>query len=111
MIIWSGWGFMVAVIVFVASLVTELTVESAFADESYYQSHAWPLVVALLVSAAVAWLWGSHLNKQPGRTMIDKETGAEVVVGGGGHHRLFFIPMQYWGPILAALAIASPLLR
>jgi hypothetical protein len=111
MIIWSGWGFMVAVLVFALSLATELGVESYFGDDRYYQTHAWPLAAALLVAAAVTWLWGSRLNRGPGRTVIDKQTGREEVIGGPGRHRLFFVPMQYWGPILAVGALVSLILR
>jgi hypothetical protein len=96
MIIWSGWGFLVFLIVFALSLLTELSVESSLRDESYYQSHGWPLAAALLCSAVVTWYLGSILNRQPGRTGID---------------RFFFLPMRYWAPILSVLAIVSLALR
>lgn len=100
-----------AVLVFAVSLATELGVEAYFGDDRYYQTHAWPLAAALLVAAAVTWLWGSRLNRGPGRTVIDKQTGREEVLGGPGRHRLFFVPMQYWGPILAVGALVSLILR
>ncbi len=96
MIIWSGWGFLVFLIVFAVSLLAELFVESSLHDQRYYQSHGWPLAAALLCSAVVTWYLGSFLNRQPGRTGID---------------RFFFIPMQYWAPILTVLAIVSFVLR
>lgn len=92
MIIWSGWGFLVFVIVFAVSLLAELSVESSLHDESYYQSHRWPLAAALVCSAVVTWYLGSFLSGRPGRT---------------GRDRFFFIPVQHWAPILAVLAIAS----
>lgn len=84
MIIWSGWGFMVAVLVFALSLTTELGVEAYFGDDRYYQTQAWPLAAALLVAGGVTWVWGSRLNRVPGRTVIDKQTGREEVIGGPG---------------------------
>lgn len=39
MIIWSGWGFMVA---FGLSLATELGVEAYFGDNRYYQTQRGP---------------------------------------------------------------------
>jgi hypothetical protein len=111
MIIWSGWGFMVALIVFGASLLAEVSIESSVNDMNYYQSHSWPLAVALLGSAVVTWFLGSFLNRQPGPTAIDHPTGREEVLRDANRHRFFFIPMQYWGPILAALAIVSFALR
>jgi hypothetical protein len=111
MIIWSGWGFLVAVIVFAASLLAEFSVESSFHDDTYYQSQGWPLAMALACSAIVTWWLGSYLNRQPGRTVIDKQTGREEILGGMNRHRLFFIPMQYWGPILGVLAVVTYALR
>ena len=96
MIIWSGLGFLVFVIVFGVSLLAEVFVESTLHDGSYYQRHGWPLAAALLCSAVVTWYLGSFLNPQPGRA---------------GHHRFFFIPMQYWAPILTVLAIVSLAVR
>ena len=91
MIIWSGWGFLVFLIVFVVSWLAECSVESSLHDQSYYQSHGWPLAAALICSAVVTWYLGSFLNRQLGRN----------------EHRFFFIPMQYWAPILTVLAIVS----
>ncbi|HEX7186242.1 MAG TPA: hypothetical protein VF756_30735 [Thermoanaerobaculia bacterium] len=87
MIIWSEWGFLVAVIVFVSSLLMEIAVESRFNDDSYYQTQAWPLALALVIAGAICWFWGKGLNQA------------------GSRHRLFFIPMQYWGPILGVIAV------
>lgn len=100
MIIWSGWGFMVAVVVFVSSLISELVVEAYFRDDTYYQTAAWPLALALAISGVVAWAWGTRLNQRP--------TGAEPAASQWltARHRLFFIPMQYWGPILIVGSVA-----
>jgi hypothetical protein len=103
MIIWTGRGFLVAVLVFLLSLGAEWGVESAFGDDSYYQLHAWPLALALFTSGVISWLLGNHFNNQKGRVVIDKETGQEMVIG-GPNHTLFFIKMQYWGPILMLIA-------
>jgi hypothetical protein len=88
MIIWSGLGFLVAVIVFGASLIMELTTETLFRDDQYYQTHAWPLALALALSGAIVWALGNYLH-----------------ASGARRHTLFFIPMRYWGPLLVALSI------
>lgn len=97
MIIWSGLGFLVFVIVFAVSLLAEFSVESSFHDDNYYQSHGWPLAMVLICSAIVTWFLGSYLNRQPGPAV--------------NRHRFFFTPMQYWGPILVVVAIATFALR
>ena len=103
MIIWSGLGFLVAIITFMALLLTEYMVEAAFKDQNYYQIHGWPKLLSLWVAGVVVWFLGSYLNKKQGRTLVDKETGAEVQLR--PNHALFFIWMEYWGPILFVLGI------
>jgi hypothetical protein len=103
MIIWTGQGYLVVVLVFLLSLGTEWGVESAFDDDTYYQLHAWPLALALFTSGAISWLLGNYFNSEKERVVIDKGTGQEMVIG-GPNHTLFFIKMHYWGPILMLIA-------
>lgn len=104
-IIWRGLGFLVAVIVFVCSLVANL-IFNASAGEGYYDRHKWPLGVSLLVSGAICWLLGNYLRKRSDRVVIDKQTGKEFAVN-QSRHALFFIPMHLWGPILAGCALIA----
>ena len=106
MIIWSGWGFVVAVIGIGCLLLTELGVEAAMKDDQYYQNNGWPKLVALLIAAVIVWPLGRALNRpRPGRELIDTNTGERVVLPSGGGHSLFFIPVEYWAPLLVVLGV------
>lgn len=94
MIIWSGWGFLVAVIVFGVSLAMEVVTEHLTGDNQFYQTHAWPLALALALAGVITWLLGKYFSTR----------GAVTT---GNHHRFFFIPMHYWGPILLVLSLVS----
>lgn len=100
-IIWSGLGFLVPLIAFGCCLAVQLLSEAAFHDENYYQSHGWPKLVALVVAAAIVAIVGRLLKRRQGRVLIDPQTGAEVVVG--REHTFFFIPVEYWAPIILVL--------
>lgn len=89
MITWSGHGYLVAVITYGISLLTEVVTESAFADEQYYQREAWPLALALFAAGSVLLPIGRRLNSADGY----------------GRHSLFFLPVQWWGPILLMAAL------
>jgi hypothetical protein len=104
MIVWSGLGFLVAVIAFVCLVATELLMESALHDDDFYQSHGWPKLMAMLVAAGLVWILGNHLNKKQGRRLVDPSTGEDVVLK--PNHSLFFIRMEYWAGILVVLGIA-----
>jgi hypothetical protein len=102
MIIWSGFGFLVAVVGFGCLILTELMTRAAF-DEKYYQAHGWPKLAGIWVAAALVYVLGLWLDRQPGRAMIDKATGQEVVLKRS--HSLFFIPVRYWVYIFLVLGI------
>ena len=103
MIIWSGAGFLVAVIAFAMLLLTELSVEAVYKNDTYYQANGWPKLVAFLISGLIVLLLGRHLNRKQGKVLIEKETGKEVTLK--PKHSLFFINMEYWGYILFGLGI------
>lgn len=102
MIIWSRLGFLVAVITFLLLLIAEYVTEALFRDESYYQDHGWPKLLAFFLAGVVIWPLGTYLNRKPRKVMIEKETGKEVSMS---DHSFFFIRMEYWSPILFALGI------
>ncbi|OQZ02748.1 MAG: hypothetical protein B6D34_10310 [Candidatus Brocadia sp. UTAMX1] len=103
MIIWSGFGFLVAIIGFASLLLTEVITKSSFHDEAYYQTHGWPKLVAFWVAAVLVYFVGLWLDRQPGRAMIDKATDQEVVLR--RVHALFFIPVRYWPYIFSGLGV------
>lgn len=109
MIIWRGWGFLVAVFAFGASLAMEFVTESMTGDDGFYQEHAWPLALAFIVAGVVIWFVGKNLHARGARVVIDKATGQELTIGGS--HTFFFVPMHYWGVVLIALAPLPFLLR
>lgn len=103
MIIWSGLGFVVAVITFGCLLLTEFATRAAFHDNTYYQAHGWPKLVGFLAAALIVWPLGRYMNAKKGRVLVDPATGAEVFYK--PRHTLFFVPMEYWGPILIVVGI------
>jgi hypothetical protein len=103
MIIWSGWGFLVIVIAFGVSLAIEVVSEALAGDDRFYQTHSWPMALALVLSGLIVWGLGKYLYARGARVVIDKASGQELTIG--GKHTFFFIPMHYWGPVLIALSV------
>ena len=88
MIIWSGFGFLVAVIVFGCSLLMELITESFMKDDQFYQKSAWAFPLALILAGGLTFACD---------TMLRSRTP--------GQNSLFFIPMKWWGPLLAVIGV------
>lgn len=93
MIVWSGHGYLVALMTFLSSLFMEFGVEAIVKDEGYYQRAGWPLAAALCLAGVFSFVAGSALNGDKG----------EPDAGPRNRHTLFWIPMQWWGPILALI--------
>jgi hypothetical protein len=106
MIIWRGWGFLVAVIGFGCLLLTEIGIEAVRNDDQFYQDHGWPKLLAFLVAAGIVWPLGRALNRtKPGRELVDPKTGERVVLQPGSQHSLFFVPIEYWAALFVVLGV------
>ena len=58
-----------------------------------------------LASAAVLWPLGRFMNKGESRILADQQSGELVEAQVGGGHTMFFIPLEYWGFIWAAIGL------
>ena len=103
MIIWSGFGILIPVIVAICAVLSQLLLNAAVRDDQYYQSHSWPPLIALTVSAIFVWLLSQRLSRQPSRRLIDPATGKTVLLQ--RRDSLFFVPVRYWPPILVVVGM------
>lgn len=79
MIIWSGWGFLVAVILLINSAIGEVLCRVITKNNHYYQQHNWPITIVFILTGIICWFLGKYLNdKRNGKVYIDKESGNEV---------------------------------
>ena len=95
MLIWSGWGILVPLIMAVALLLAV----PFDGDAAKYG-----LAFSQAVAAVAIWVVSKKLNGKPGRIMVDQATGETVELK--SKHSLFFIKMEYWSFVVTAIAIA-----
>jgi hypothetical protein len=100
-IIWSGFGFLVAVFTFAFSLAANVITNFVTGSGAYWDAHKWPLAVSLFLSAAACWLLGRFFHNRKTHILTDPQTGKQVLFRKS--HTFFFIPMLYWGPILGVI--------
>ncbi|HZE87409.1 MAG TPA: hypothetical protein VE090_04345 [Methylomirabilota bacterium] len=100
--IWTGWGIVVPLLVGAAFVLTQ-TLGNAIFGPYFYETNDWTKVFAVILASISMWFLGRYLNKRPGRTLIDKKTGHEVVFK--KNHTFFFIKVEYWAIIVPILAI------
>ena len=95
MIVWSGRGFLSVLVL----AVVFFGLSNILPKEQSNLSFA----ISLFIAAIFSWIMGKKWNESHQKTMIDKESGQEIVIK--PNHSLFWIKMQYWGPIFGILGI------
>ncbi len=97
---WSGRGWIVPAFAFGSSLAGGLITSCVTGSLAYWDSHPWPMGIAMLVCGPPCWFIGRRFRNQPPRRLIDAETGEAVILRPS--HTCLFIPVMWWGPILTA---------
>ncbi|MCX7748956.1 MAG: hypothetical protein N2645_19020 [Clostridia bacterium] len=107
MIIWKGAGILNLVIIGVAILLSKTVDNAIYGSDS--KGHFWITIIFYILAGILIWFLGKALNKNRNNTVVNPETGHEYRIG--TRHSLFFIPMQYWGPIVIILGLISPFFK
>jgi hypothetical protein len=104
-IIWTGWGTVVIGIGFLALMLGALV-----SNVLGLGRDAMPIVgFAFLVPAGVVtWYVGKRMNRNADRELVDPKTGQMVIVRNA--HSLFFIRVEWWGPIMVVGGIVLAML-
>ncbi|MEP6846760.1 MAG: hypothetical protein ABI861_12185 [Panacibacter sp.] len=84
MIIWSGYGFLVGVIVFVDSLIAELITRLISGDNHFYNKNSIPFGCSLLLSGVIIFLLHNYFDnkkkEQKGTYIFDKITMLKAII-------------------------------
>jgi hypothetical protein len=97
--VWTGWGVLVLLYGLAALLVGSVVGNVA----SLGHRQLITIGIAEILAGVALWFTGVRLNSQPGRQLVDPKTGRNVVLR--RRHTLFWIPMQYWAPVLALIGV------
>jgi hypothetical protein len=104
MIIWSGYGFIVFIIVLIDSLIAELLSNAISNDERFYEKNLTPLGCSFIFSAIIIMLLSKYFSKKKsenkGTRIFDKITIAK-------ESNLFFIPFNYWSYIMFGIGFCT----
>ncbi|SDN11927.1 hypothetical protein [Allokutzneria albata] len=105
MIVWTGWGILTILIAAIGGAGGS-GIGVALGGPS--DSANLGTVIGLLLAGVAIWFVGERLNRPV--QGFDQATGQPVLYR--NRHRLFWVPMQYFGPIvgLAALGVGVGML-
>ena len=97
MIIFRGWGAAVVIgIGFLALMAGALVGNILRLDRDAITVVS---AIFLIPAGILTWYVGKRMNRNMDRELIDPSTGERVIVR--NDHSLFFIRVEWWGPILA----------
>jgi hypothetical protein len=99
--LFTGLGPIVLVVFFVISFGAQLLLARYTGDRRYFLHHQF---VALLIdgfAGTVVWVLGRFMNRKPLEVMELDQHGRKLVPK--ARHTIWFIPAEYWGPILFVL--------
>ncbi len=102
MIVWKGWGILALLIPLIISLSVGLTIDSYY-GEGFYKNSTWAMPLVLGISSIVVFILGYKINSKTGKIVIDPENNERIELK--TTHSMFWIPLQYWGFIILAIAI------
>ena len=102
-IFWRGLGLLVPLIAMVVGATIELITRALF-NNTYYQEHGWPILVAMSLSGVLCWQLANVLDWR------DQQAVGTITplqqVGSRKRHEFFFISVRAWGPILFFVGVA-----
>jgi len=104
MIIWNQYGILVVAFVMGCSFAGNLLTNYITGSMIYWDTHKWPLGVAMLIAALPCWFLGRWLSGRATRILVDQNTG-ETLIHAPYQNTLFFIRMHWWGPILFLIGL------
>jgi hypothetical protein len=106
MIVYRGYGIAIVGIILGSALVANLLV-NAFVGHNYWDTHGWPLAVALAFDSLVLLTIDRKMSDKQARIPIS-ELPAKASRP-FRRHDLFYIGFRWWALILAGLAVSIQL--
>lgn len=102
MLVWQGWGIMVALIPVVFVLLMELFVNSPLGS-TIPDANNWGTPLAFILSAIPIYLLGHKLNSKPGRMVVDQETQEMIELK--TNHTFFWVSLESWSFVIIAISV------
>lgn len=99
MLVWSGFGFFIAVFIVLAYSVCKWVFDT-FWQPGYYPSHSWTYGITFLLAGVLCAVFFWVLKKETTLQFSDQEVEGGAVRQPLSNHRFFFIPVYYWSFIL-----------
>ena len=99
--LFTGWGPIVVVVFLLITFGALKLFENNTGDGRYFLHHPMIGLVVFAFAGIVVWLLGRFMNRNPLHVEELDQHGRKLVPK--ARHTIWFIPAEYWGPILFVL--------
>lgn len=99
--LYTGWGPIVFVVFIILTFGAQLLFERYTDDRRYFLHHPFVGVAVFAFAGVVVWFLGKYMNRNPLQVTELDQHGRKLVPK--ARHTIWFIPAEYWGPILFVL--------
>lgn len=96
--LFTGWGPIVLVVFFVITFGAQQLLWSWTGEGRYFFLHPGVGLVVFAFAGTVVWFLGKSMNRKPLHVEELDQHGRKLVPK--ARHTIWFIPAEYWGPIL-----------
>lgn len=104
MIIWRGYGFLIAIFAIVALVLAIAGAEGVWGKPLPADKRQLAELLGMLAAALATYGLHFALNRSSKpRVVVDKETGKEITLV--ARHDLFFIPVKFWPFVFGGLGV------
>lgn len=96
--LFTGWGPIVLVVFLLIAFGTQVLFANWTGDGRYFFHHPFAGLLIFAFAGVVVWFLGKYMNRKPLEVMELDQHGRKLV--SKAPHTIWFIPAEYWGPIL-----------
>lgn len=99
--LYTGWGPIVFLVFIVITFGAQRLLWSWTGEGRYFLYHPFIGLLIFAFAGVVTWFLGKFMNRKPIQvTELDEEGRKSVAKA---RHTIWYIPAEYWGPILFVL--------
>jgi hypothetical protein len=99
--LYTGWGPLVVVVFLVITFGAQALFRELTGDGRYFLHHPFLGLLIFAIAGLVTWFVGKFMNRKPFHVEELDEHGRKLVPK--AKHTIWFIPAEYWGPLLFVL--------
>ena len=99
--LFTGWGPLVVVVFLIITFGAQVLFRELTGDGRYFLHHPFVGLLIFAFAGLVTWFVGKFMNRKPLHVKELDEHGRKLVPK--AKHTIWFIPAEYWGPLLFVL--------